>query len=558
MPSEFSAVDRRSWQLFLPEKSSRSSPDAACDIDDAVDGGLTFNFLEALPVNPADTDTTTTQSDGLDMEILEESEEQLIRETDEAFKAVGNALADAQAVTHGSHCDPISIKRSGPVSRSSRREMRPIAQPIIPSVAAPSQLMELASRDITCTKSQAKGKRKALHRKKNLMSRVQNTHSPLPRNNARWTLTHVTANVVDIFCGKIFKIEADETLTPDRLRLLKREEKIETDGRISVGSTCSVETDGSTTEPFHLESLSSRLAAMALKGKSSSPFPCPVLPPLAIPQGRRNPVRKGVRAAKAKVKISNPRTDFEGYKFPSTPRLSDRSVASGTLPLPTISEIPSVSSLPMQLCCVNSSKSYFSFGCMQPSSDCILLPSTSFTLTNPSFRQGPIRLERKEKEVLPDDEALDWTAFQMAISGTMDEIGVDERDEIEWAADEAEVDEILDWWKGYNFPGYGRMIGRGTSGKPKQTKKHRGIPKSDSDTDKIVVDGPIQRGTLERAKKDYNPVLGTVTKSLNKEEEDFPMGFNLGHDLGDFLDWEANYLRNCYAEDCMYRAAGVG
>jgi len=40
-----------------------------------------------------------------------------------------------------------------------------------------------------------------------------------------------------------------------------------------------------------------------------------------------------------------------------------------------------------------------------------------------------------------------------------------------------------------------------------------------------------------------SPMLDLVIPSLNKDNEVIPMGFNLGHDLGDFLRWEAQHAQ---------------
>ena len=164
------------------------------------------------------------------------------------------------------------------------------------------------------------------------------------------------------------------------------------------------------------------------------------------------------------------------------------------------------------------------------------------------------------KELFPDEE-LDWTAFQMAISGTMDEIGVDERDDIEWAADEAEVDDILKWWAGYRFQGYGRMIQGGESRLQKRKpqvvalREEKMRPRGDSGTDKIVVESSVQAGPVRWMKKEYaeslppSPMLDLSPPNLNKEDGVIPMGYNLGHDLGDFLDWETHYVRKYFVDD---------
>ena len=538
-----SSGDARIWQHIFPENPSCLSRDPNCDSEKTKIRGPTFNLLEALTMDPVD-DRTPMQSirnTGVsDMESLEENVEQLIRETDEAFQAVGTALADAKAATQRWHDDPIQehIPRNVSVSRSVfKKEPRPFAT----ALKSP----------MTKTKSVAKGKKKAFYRKKNPLIRVRKVPPPSTDTPARWTFTDVTANMADIFNGKMFRTEVDEMLTPDRLRRLRLEEKIENERRISADSIGSLETNGSTpTEPFYLESLSSRLAAAELKETIIPSFPSPVPP---IPQRRRGSGRE------AKITARGCGMGFQDFNFPSPPRILNRSNARGTRPLPTIPEISPLNFKPPLYPYEKSKERQFSFESIQPPPEYILLPSTSFTLTSPLFRQGPIRIERKEKELLGDDEQLDWTAFQMAISGTMDEIGVDERDDIEWAADETEVDDILEWWAGYGFLGCGAMIQGEPSGRPRADpmaiKTHRSTPRSDSGTDKIVIEASTQGESLRWLKTGYaesmppSPMLEFVPPSPNKKGEVIPMGFNLGHDLGDFLDWETHYVRKYFVDD---------
>ncbi|KAG0645926.1 hypothetical protein D0Z07_7846 [Hyphodiscus hymeniophilus] len=430
----------------------------------AVTRSSTFNLLEALTLDPIDCDRTPTQStiitEQSDMDSLEDNAEKLIRETDEAFQAVGNALADARTVTQGwrQDADPEPVARHIPEPRgAARKASKPFAMTRTYSVSR--------------TQSAAKGKRKGFRRKKKLLSQIRNVSQPSANAQARWTLTDITANVVDIFSGIMFKVEADEMLTPDRLhrlrqeerreidRRLKQGEKMENERRVSIESARSIGTDGSnSTDPFHLESLSSRLIIAALNDPITPSSPSPVSPHPMMPrlQKRSSSARKDPRDIESTTNPNDSEMDLQDLKFPSPPRFY-RSKSRSTPPLPTIPEVSPLSFVAPKAHYARYMDRRFSFESMQPPPGYILLPSTSFTMTCPLFEQGPIRIERKEKELLPD-EVLDWTAFQMAISGTMDEIGVDERDDIEWAADEAEVDGILDWWNEYKFPGDDQTI----------------------------------------------------------------------------------------------------
>ena len=42
--------------------------------------------------------------------------------------------------------------------------------------------------------------------------------------------------------------------------------------------------------------------------------------------------------------------------------------------------------------------------------------------------------------------------------------------------------------------------------------------------------------------------LVVLSQSGKDEEVPIPMGFNLGHDLGDFLNWEARHVQSVYSE----------
>jgi hypothetical protein len=170
----------------------------------------------------------------------------------------------------------------------------------------------------------------------------------------------------------------------------------------------------------------------------------------------------------------------------------------------------------------------------------------------------------------PDEEALDWTAFQMAISGTMCEMY-----DIEWDANEDEVDDILRWWEGYGFRGMEGILPAETPiESPVKERKviwRKSVPRrkplplllnkmdltgsekisvaeGDPGTDLLAV--PELEGNTPRKKKvsksdeslPPSPMFDFGSADRDREEL-IPMGFNLGHDLGDFLDWEAKYVQ---------------
>jgi hypothetical protein len=549
--------------------------------------GLTFDLLEALAIDPLDNNNTPTQSikytDEHGMGEISDNVEQLIRETDEAFKAVGTALADAKAATSGWYDDEdsMSLKRSFSVARGVLRK-------------GPRSPM---SRSISITKP----KKKSIRRRNNLFGKAPPTIPPPPTNTtSRWTLTDVTSNVVDVFSGKIFRTEVDEMLTPDRMQQIKNDMRLEIERRVSAESTRSVETAGSTpTEPFHLESLNSRIKA----AEGKFPSPSLVLPPPTVPKSRRRIPSKKAKAGYRKVQFLGPAVadtnraemTIDDMIFPTPPAPLKatpprRPSTSRALPLlPTIPESSPFTLTPTRVADSTSPPGRLSFN-VEPPQNCILLPATPFTLTSPLFQHGPICVERFSREPKwssPDEEPLDWTAFQMAISGTMDD-GAEERDDKQWQIEQEELHDIREWWMGY---GYG--IGGIEKGLPKrerakkkpnrgwskttaadQEKRSEGRKNREVLDEKILVEQSSQRGGGEMSWNGFSsdkvieerqlgivppitvprrgssveslppsPMLDLVIPSLNKDKEVIPMGFNLGHDLGDFLRWEAQHVR---------------
>ena len=56
-----------------------------------------------------------------------------------------------------------------------------------------------------------------------------------------------------------------------------------------------------------------------------------------------------------------------------------------------------------------------------PTPPFITLSSTPFTLNSPLFRHGPIRIEQRQQYFSPEDESLDWTAFQISMIGVLND-----------------------------------------------------------------------------------------------------------------------------------------
>jgi hypothetical protein len=144
---------------------------------------------------------------------------------------------------------------------------------------------------------------------------------------------------------------------------------------------------------------------------------------------------------------------------------------------------------------------------------------------------------------------LDWTAFQIAILGTTDE---DHEGSDEAQLDEAELDDITLWFSDFGF-GVGRLVKE----KPKrkrikvylkdgnvQKRTWRGILGKD-----IVIKDDLEEVPIGGVKTDdesveslpLSPMLDLTPSCLHKEV--IPMGYNLGHDIGDFLKWEVQHVQ---------------
>jgi hypothetical protein len=256
--------------------------------------------------------------------------------------------------------------------------------------------------------------------------------------------------------------------------------------------------------------------------------------------------------------------------------------------LPTIPESSPFTLTPTRIVDSTSPSRRLSFNVELPQ-NYILLPATSFTLTSPLFQHGPIcvgRFSREPKWSTPDEEPLDWTAFQMAISGTMDD-GAEERDDKQWQIEQEELHDIREWWMEYGY-GIGSMEKKLPKRERAKKKPNRGWSKTTAADqekrfedrknrevfyEKILVEQSSQRGgetsrngfssekTIEERQLGTvppiavprrgssveslppSPMLDLVIPSLSKDREVIPMGFNLGHDLGDFLRWEAQHVQ---------------
>jgi len=575
--------DAETWRLIFSEASSLSPESTSSDTGTKTPSFTkarlsTFDLLEALSIDPVDEAKTSAQSSRRsrksEMENVSDDVDQLIRETDEAFQAVGNALENVKAATQGWYDAPEAAQTTSSVAkplailrRNSRSQMSLTKSP--------------PGRSVSVIKPKRK---KPMKRRRNLLARALKTSPPPPANTpTRWTLTDVTANVADVFSGKIFRTEVDEMLTPGRLQQIKQENRKGDERKASHESFRSADSGGSTpTEPFHLESLSSRIDAAL---GNPPPLPSPFIPPPSAPIYDTEHVHGSENPPSADISIAPGTNDsmvIDDLIFPSPPRPTrSRASSRATQFLPTIPEVSPLTMIPNQnLHPIPKLPPAH----LQPVQTYILLESTPFTLTSPTFRHGPIRLERilkypQELSPEPEEEPLDWTAFQMAISGTMDDMTSPNDANNEWEANEAEIGDLMKWWESFGFEGFGRLaqdapIRTRVKNDKRQSSWRGGAagsvisePQEDGAQNEgiesacirngghnNVIDGlqlntsaaELIEGEDGKAESLPSSPMVDIDPGGSRRDNDvpIPMGFNLGHDLGDFLNWETQHVQS--------------
>ncbi|KAI5467545.1 hypothetical protein BGZ63DRAFT_419243 [Mariannaea sp. PMI_226] len=214
----------------------------------------------------------------------------------------------------------------------------------------------------------------------------------------------------------------------------------------------------------------------------------------------------------------------------------------------------------------------------------LYLPGTPFTLTNPMFRQGSIMISKADicQNVKAMDDTLDWTAFQMAILCGAGDLFPD----LTWEEDRKQVDDITAWFDSFGFKSCGTLLSEDVPvlSSSESTRSTISVSPSTVDMDSelpIPVDSEypsgfwnssspsslglrekffhskgLRRWTGEGHPKPYmnrnsidsgppSPMLPLIISPGSADGDDpVPMGYNLNHDLGEFLRWEAE---NVYA-----------
>lgn len=647
------------WKLIFQTNSQSPRHSRASSLASETMEPMSEEKIAVEPELMDDDDVAI--SDDSDSEHFADNVDQLLRETDLAFQAVGTAIADAKALTQGWKTSEDESRQSSSSSLQRPLTVKPlvlspqqpslkspiIAQTPTTSVQSPSPPSLKSPTSIKSPISLKSPKRRSEKKLGAFLDKPHRRPSPsLPKGTGkdahpRWTLMEMTANMAEVFSSKIFKQDVDEMLTPARLEKV-RKANCTTESRPSCESNESNDVDTMATKG------AVELPAVQLALLPSPELPPPSKPPAVPPKSREQlkkakPTELTLEAKKLsiveegdEVEDVNPLKTpeglaFSGVSFPSPPGLSPSksspaySTSTRSSYLPIIAE-----GSPLGL-----DKTFGNW--MQvpdsPSSQYINLPSVPHSFVSPCYLQGPIRIVRSHSATkchdfeLEEDEGLDWTAFQVAIAGTLDDTEM-------WATQEDEVEDLIDWWSGFGFQSYGGMVtatrskkksGSGVSAE--DVKRHRSRTRSKEHaksasrrrsrstgerrerklakdakspsarsrlevpatpapvvktSDALEKDGKevrrnliggqwefeYQQGKdvlvwqervvdptkLERTKSMVSsvpsmppsPMMDFKLLQLGTDGtlDSVPMGFNLGHDLGDFLNWETYHVNN--------------
>ncbi|KAI0015398.1 hypothetical protein F4780DRAFT_87334 [Xylariomycetidae sp. FL0641] len=569
-------------------------------------------------------------------ESLSENVQHLIQETDEAFRAVGNALAEARLISF-SFDEPRSIPTPdiSPILQRSTEslEVSPILEATPPPTPPPKPtppLRAIPPRKPTPTPSlpTVNGRpRQTLPvlvnspRHSPAVVRVQRTRSnkakkvkPMKpqrksaavkqatKSGSRWTLTENVSELLSS-TGKLFhKIEADEMLTPSQLEAykLRRLSQIQAEKSTETLENEAVDTP---VDPFHLDDLPFRIGSAGIKlnaeDSSSTLFSEDIARQDFSLEGGGSHAdsgpQLGASAALRPLVCKN-----NSYPAPAI-RHSQRAPPRRQMTaLPSIPEA-SASATPVQDEELFLGNSPLHAHSSVADSDYVFFQASGCTGVAPGFRHGPIRLAKAD--LLPDvkigaDEGLDWTAFQMAILGGAGDWYSDSDDTIRRREAE-EVNQLVEWWNDWGFPSPGSLVTQDIDA-PSPTSTTSGEDLSDISYSEIETDNPysphhrwhsrfesVSDGRHAGATSQYKPYVPSnyyamsmpvrkdmpifeekecvvrrdsstslppspmldlrVIRSEDGQDVDVvPMGYNLGHDLGDFLKWEAEHA---YAGD---------
>ncbi|GAW11297.1 hypothetical protein ANO14919_006400 [Xylariales sp. No.14919] len=528
---------------------------------------------------------------------------QFMQETEDAFKAIGSTFSEVHisppTVSEITKTSSLDIPRDidSPPPTPPPKET-PVSLSKSPSARVPSMFispLKSLPRDNPLPQVPKRKKSKKSKRTRSMRpTRKPTTPKQAARSGPRWTLTE---NVSELFTGKLFhRIEANEVVTPDQIEAFKQQRIT----RLQVEKMAEAlehEIADTPLEHFHLDNIPRVGSAGVGADVETLAEEKPTIS-FSEDMVQRNFLFE--KQHKTSGPSTPPRHRPTLHKTNTSPTLSSRHGRSSSRRIMTdLPIIPETSITRTSDDLYSSNESNDSLG-NASTSDYVYLRSSQYSLNTPYFQHGPIRLSKSD--LLPDmtlgpDEGLDWTAFQIAIQGGAGDLYSDGDDALRRMEAE-EIADITEWWDSWHFESSGELVTRNyEASSPTSTLSGDEVPElaySEIESDNsqspqrrwqdarrktavsglqldldytkekkhmsphYFVDGQGDTNNTWRQDTEQKQVVDNrqsinslppspmldlrVIRSGNGDDMDVvPMGYNLGHDLGDFLKWEAEH-----------------
>ncbi|KAI1115724.1 hypothetical protein F5Y14DRAFT_410030 [Nemania sp. NC0429] len=526
------------------------------DPQDKGDMALALSFEERR--EEAGTKDRSSEEDPC--QKLSEDIQQFLQETEDAFKSIGSTFSAAQEPTPPTPPPKETTHIKTPSERTHSTLGSPSSNP--PDGTTPLQKQKM--------RRSRKSKPVSALRPTRKFTTLKNSS----RSGSRWTLSE---NVSGLLSRRLFRgVEADEMLTPDQIEAFKQQRitKLQVD-KMAEALERELEADAPL-EHLDLDELPSRSGSADSKTDTDIETLAAERRTVSFSEGDASRQLSDERQRGNDVSSPPAKSIYKAQTFPIG---SSRHRRSSSRKLMT--ELPSIPE-------------------SQSTSEYVYLKSSVRSLTTPGIRHGAIRLSKSDLVKLGGDDGLDWTAFQMAI------LGVTENASELRQQEEEEIADITDWVDSWLFEGTGKLVTpKYEASSPTNTLSGDEMPdlsyseiesdsphspqrrlrdsrrKSPASTTSLQLDHNLSMGG-KPVSPDYfadrptvvdetwakfsereqivesreganslppSPMLDLRVIRSDKGGDDMdvvPMGYNLGHDLGDFLKWEAEHA---YAGD---------
>ncbi|KAI1751855.1 hypothetical protein F4782DRAFT_540660 [Xylaria castorea] len=535
------------------------------------------------------------QSEESSSQELSDDVQQFMQETEDAFKAIGSTLSEVHvnrtAVSKITKADSSDIPRDSeptpptPPPKETRLSFSNSPLPRAPSMFSSSPPNTPPKDNSPMQKPKRKRSKKSRPTTSMRSTRKTVPSKQVAKTGPRWTLSE---NVSELLTGKLFhRIEADEMLTPAQIEAFKQQRitRLQVD---KMAAALEHEIAGTPVEPFHLEDLPLRIGSAGVKTeleeeKSTISFSEDMAPrSFSFDRQHKNNTTSPPLGVRPLFSKNN-----------TPPTMSSRHIRTSSRKL--VTELPII---PESDSVISNS--------FTPPSEYVFLKSSPYSIATPTFQHGPIRLSRSDlvqDMKLGGDDGLDWTAYQFAILGGAGDLLMENTDTIH-QEEEDEIADLTKWWDSFHFESTGELVTRNyEASSPTSTLSGDEIPdlppyielgnqhpknphqrwqeaQRKTRDSGLQLDIDFARGKTDLSSRYFADGQGNMDDTWRRDSEEkqvvvdrqslnslppspmldlrvilssngddldvVPMGYNLGHDLGDFLKWEAQHA---YAGD---------